>query len=114
MSAMYELRDKYKDTFEKTWGVKLGFMSIFVKAAAATLQELPVINAVIDGGDVSVPASAEGEVGGLYALLPLCDSQPAVPTPLACATYRAVPAACYARHNAFIGLQSVPFRSQHP
>ena len=54
MSAMFELRDKYKDQFEKVHGVKLGFMSIFVRAAAAALKEVPVINAVIDGGDVRI------------------------------------------------------------
>lgn len=52
MSAIFELREKYKDTFEKKHGVKLGFMSAFIKAAAATLEEMPVINAVIDGGDI--------------------------------------------------------------
>lgn len=52
MSAIFELREKYKDAFEKKHGVKLGFMSAFIKAAAATLEEMPVINAVIDGGDI--------------------------------------------------------------
>lgn len=52
MSAIYELRDKFKDQFEKTHGVKLGFMSPFLKASAQSLVENPVINAVIDGGDI--------------------------------------------------------------
>lgn len=52
MSAIFELREKYKEAFEKTHGVKLGFMSAFVCAAAASLKEMPIINAVIDGGDV--------------------------------------------------------------
>jgi 2-oxoglutarate dehydrogenase E2 component (dihydrolipoamide succinyltransferase) len=52
MSGIFELREKYKDAFEKKHGVKLGFMGSFVKAAAASLQEFPIVNAVIDGGDV--------------------------------------------------------------
>lgn len=52
MSALFELREKYKDAFEKVHGVKLGFMSPFLKAAAQSLVEMPVINAVIDGGDI--------------------------------------------------------------
>jgi len=52
MSAVIALRNKYKDSFEKTHGVKLGFMSAFAKAAAAALQEIPAVNAVIDGGDI--------------------------------------------------------------
>jgi 2-oxoglutarate dehydrogenase E2 component (dihydrolipoamide succinyltransferase) len=54
MSGMFELREKYKDQFEKKHKVKLGFMSIFVKAAASALQEIPAVNAVIDGGDVRI------------------------------------------------------------
>jgi len=56
MSGMYELRDKYKEAFEKAHGTKLGFMSIFLKASAAALQEIPAVNAVIDGSDVSAAA----------------------------------------------------------
>jgi 2-oxoglutarate dehydrogenase E2 component (dihydrolipoamide succinyltransferase) len=52
MTGIMELREKYKDAFEKKHGVKLGFMGSFVKAAAASLQEFPIVNAVIDGGDV--------------------------------------------------------------
>lgn len=48
MGNLMELRKKYKDDFEKKHGVKLGFMSAFVKAATATLQELPAVNAYID------------------------------------------------------------------
>jgi 2-oxoglutarate dehydrogenase E2 component (dihydrolipoamide succinyltransferase) len=47
-----ELRNKYKDKFEKEHGVKLGFMSFFVKAAVAALKKYPVINASIDGNDI--------------------------------------------------------------
>ena len=42
-----------QDAFEKAHGVKLGFMSPFIKAAASALSEIPAVNAVIDGGDVS-------------------------------------------------------------
>lgn len=52
MSAIFDLRDKYKDAFEKKHGVKLGFMSAFIKAAAQSLVEMPIVNAVIDGGDI--------------------------------------------------------------
>jgi 2-oxoglutarate dehydrogenase E2 component (dihydrolipoamide succinyltransferase) len=52
MSGIMELREKYKDAFEKKHGVKLGFMSAFIKAAAQSLIEFPVVNAVIDGGDI--------------------------------------------------------------
>ncbi len=46
------LRARYKDTFEKTHGVKLGFMSFFVKAAIEALQQFPVVNASVDGNDI--------------------------------------------------------------
>lgn len=52
MSAFIALRNQYKDRFEKTHGVKLGFMSIFLKAATESLQRYPDINASIDGDDV--------------------------------------------------------------
>eukprot|EP00547_Thalassionema_nitzschioides_P018226 CAMPEP_0194243690 /NCGR_PEP_ID=MMETSP0158-20130606/9635_1 /TAXON_ID=33649 /ORGANISM="Thalassionema nitzschioides, Strain L26-B" /LENGTH=369 /DNA_ID=CAMNT_0038978991 /DNA_START=193 /DNA_END=1302 /DNA_ORIENTATION=- len=48
MGNLMELRSKYKDEFMKKHGVKLGFMSCFVKAATAALQEVPAINALID------------------------------------------------------------------
>ena len=48
MSAVVNLRKKYKEKFEKEHGVKLGFMSFFVKACVAALQEFPAINAYID------------------------------------------------------------------
>ena len=52
MQPVMDLRNKYKDKFEKEHGVKLGFMSFFVKAAVAALKKYPVINASIDGNDV--------------------------------------------------------------
>jgi len=52
MSAVMALRDQYKDDFEKRHGVKLGFMSFFVKACVAALKEVPAVNAEIDGADL--------------------------------------------------------------
>ncbi|MCX8514063.1 MAG: hypothetical protein RL017_31 [Pseudomonadota bacterium] len=52
LKAVMELRTKYKDAFEKKHGVKLGFMSFFVKAIINALKQYPVINASIDGEDV--------------------------------------------------------------
>ncbi|MGE5153053.1 MAG: 2-oxoglutarate dehydrogenase complex dihydrolipoyllysine-residue succinyltransferase [Bdellovibrio bacteriovorus] len=52
LSAVMELRNRYKDQFEKTHGVRLGFMSFFVKAAVEGLQRFPVINASVDGTDI--------------------------------------------------------------
>jgi len=52
MSAIMAARAKYKDSFEKKHGVKLGFMSFFVKACIAALKEIPNVNAEIDGDDI--------------------------------------------------------------
>lgn len=52
MSNVMKMRNQYKDLFEKKYGVKLGFMSFFVKAAVAALKEIPAVNAQIDGGDL--------------------------------------------------------------
>jgi 2-oxoglutarate dehydrogenase E2 component (dihydrolipoamide succinyltransferase) len=52
MSATIALRERHRDAFEKKHGVRLGFMSIFVKAAIVALEELPGVNAEIDGDDV--------------------------------------------------------------
>jgi len=52
MQPVMEMRSKYKDKFEKEHGVKLGFMSFFVKAAVHALKKYPVVNASIDGNDV--------------------------------------------------------------
>src|SRR5665213_3636554 len=46
------LRNTYKDAFEKRHGVKLGFMSFFVRACIAALKEIPAVNAEIDGQDL--------------------------------------------------------------
>jgi 2-oxoglutarate dehydrogenase E2 component (dihydrolipoamide succinyltransferase) len=52
MSAVMAVRAKYKDGFEKKHGVKLGFMSFFVKACVTALKEVPEVNAEIDGEDL--------------------------------------------------------------
>lgn len=52
MQPVMELRNRYKDKFEKEHGAKLGFMSFFVKAAVTALKRYPVVNASIDGNDV--------------------------------------------------------------
>jgi len=52
MKPVMDLRKKYQDKFEKEHGVKLGFMSFFVKAAVAALKRYPVINASVDGNDI--------------------------------------------------------------
>ena len=52
MQPVIDLRNRYKDKFEKAHGVKLGFMSFFVKAAGVALKRYPVMNASVDGNDV--------------------------------------------------------------
>jgi 2-oxoglutarate dehydrogenase E2 component (dihydrolipoamide succinyltransferase) len=52
MSAVMQLRNQYKDLFEKKHGVKLGFMGFFVRACIQALKEIPAVNAEIDGTDI--------------------------------------------------------------
>lgn len=52
MSAVIEMRNKYKDLFQKEHGARLGFMSFFVKAAVSALQFIPDINSYIDGDEI--------------------------------------------------------------
>ena len=52
MAPVMEMRKKFQDKFEKEHGVKLGFMSFFVKAAVAALKKYPIINASVDGTDI--------------------------------------------------------------
>jgi 2-oxoglutarate dehydrogenase E2 component (dihydrolipoamide succinyltransferase) len=52
LGAVQELRARYKDKFEKQLGVKLGFMSFFVKATIEALKKFPVVNASVDGSDI--------------------------------------------------------------
>jgi 2-oxoglutarate dehydrogenase E2 component (dihydrolipoamide succinyltransferase) len=55
MSAVIELRQRYKETFQKKHGVSLGFMSFFIKASVEALKAVPEINAFIDGTDIVYP-----------------------------------------------------------
>ncbi len=52
MAPIIDMRNKYKDKFEKEHGVKLGFMSFFVKAAVHALKKFPVVNTSVDGNDI--------------------------------------------------------------
>jgi 2-oxoglutarate dehydrogenase E2 component (dihydrolipoamide succinyltransferase) len=52
LQPVMDLRAKYKEVFEKKHGVKLGFMSFFVKAAIAALRQYPIVNASVDGEDI--------------------------------------------------------------
>jgi 2-oxoglutarate dehydrogenase E2 component (dihydrolipoamide succinyltransferase) len=52
LKAVMDVRAKYKDSFEKKHGVKLGFMSFFVKAAVEALKRFPTVNASIEGNDI--------------------------------------------------------------
>src|SRR5919198_2800113 len=52
MAEVMALRNRYKDLFEKKYGVKLGFMGFFVRACVQALREIPAVNAEIDGADI--------------------------------------------------------------
>lgn len=52
MSAVIEVRKRYRDSFEEKYGVRLGFMSFFVKACVAALKEMPEVNAQIDSDEI--------------------------------------------------------------
>jgi 2-oxoglutarate dehydrogenase E2 component (dihydrolipoamide succinyltransferase) len=52
LTAVQELRARYKDSFEKAHGAKLGFMSFFVKASIEALKRFPIVNASVDGTDI--------------------------------------------------------------
>jgi 2-oxoglutarate dehydrogenase E2 component (dihydrolipoamide succinyltransferase) len=52
MSAVMQLRNQYKELFERKHGVKLGFMGFFVKACVQALEEIPAVNSEIDGADI--------------------------------------------------------------
>jgi len=52
LTAIQELRARHRERFEKDYGVKLGFMSFFVKAGVAALKKFPVLNASVDGNDI--------------------------------------------------------------
>jgi 2-oxoglutarate dehydrogenase E2 component (dihydrolipoamide succinyltransferase) len=70
MQPVIELRKKYQERFEKEHGVRLGFMSFFVKASVHALKKYPVVNASIDGTDIvyhgtTISASAVASPRGL-------------------------------------------------
>src|SRR5262249_56166256 len=52
MGGVMHLRNQYKDLFEKTQGVKLGFMGFFVRACVGALKDFPAVNGEIDGSDI--------------------------------------------------------------
>jgi 2-oxoglutarate dehydrogenase E2 component (dihydrolipoamide succinyltransferase) len=52
LTSVIELRNRYKEAFEKEHGVKLGFMSFFVKASVDALKKFPVVNASVEGNDI--------------------------------------------------------------
>src|SRR5258708_3488561 len=52
MTEVMALRERYRDSFEKKYGVRLGYMSLFVKACIVGLKEIPAVNAEIDGEDI--------------------------------------------------------------
>ncbi|HHM05423.1 MAG TPA: 2-oxoglutarate dehydrogenase complex dihydrolipoyllysine-residue succinyltransferase [Gammaproteobacteria bacterium] len=52
MQPVLDLRQRYQESFQKKYGIKLGFMSFFIKAAVAALKEFPAVNAAIDGTDI--------------------------------------------------------------
>lgn len=59
LTAIMQIRDKYQDKFVAKFGIKLGFMSIFAKACAKVLMEMPEINARIEGEDLVLPQYAD-------------------------------------------------------
>jgi 2-oxoglutarate dehydrogenase E2 component (dihydrolipoamide succinyltransferase) len=52
MQPAMQMRSRYQEAFQKKYGIKLGFMSFFIKAAVEALKQYPVVNASIDGGDI--------------------------------------------------------------
>ena len=81
LKAVMDVRAKYKDTFEKKHGVKLGFMSFFVKAAVEALKRFPVVNASVEGNDIvyheyyDIGVAVSTEKGLMVPVLRDCDLQ---------------------------------------
>jgi 2-oxoglutarate dehydrogenase E2 component (dihydrolipoamide succinyltransferase) len=79
LKAVMDLRAKYKDGFEKKHGVKLGFMSFFVKAAVEALKKFPVVNASVEGNDIvyheyyDVGVAVSTEKGLMVPVIRDCD-----------------------------------------
>lgn len=59
MTEILKLREKYKESFQKKYGVKLGFMSFFAKACISAIQAYPIVNAFIDNDDLVYRASID-------------------------------------------------------
>jgi len=80
MSAVMELRNKVQESFQKKHNVKLGFMSFFIKASVNALQEIPSVNAVIDGNEivyrdyVDISVAVATPAGLLVPVLRNCES----------------------------------------
>ncbi|MES2728620.1 MAG: 2-oxoglutarate dehydrogenase complex dihydrolipoyllysine-residue succinyltransferase [Pseudomonadota bacterium] len=81
MTAINELRGAYKDNFEKKHGIKLGFMSFFVKAAVNALREFPAVNAEIDGDEIvyknyyDISVAVSTPTGLVVPVVRNCDSK---------------------------------------
>ena len=81
MGAVMKLREDYKDKFEKKHGVKVGFMSFFVKACINALKELPAVNAEIDGDEIvyknyyDISVAVSTPQGLIVPVLRDCDSK---------------------------------------
>lgn len=82
MTAVMEMRNLYKDVFEKKHGVKLGFMSFFVKAAVNALRELPAVNAEISGDEIiyknfyDISVAVSTPQGLVVPVVKDCDTKP--------------------------------------
>lgn len=80
MSVIIELRTKYQEAFTKKHGVKLGFMSFFVKAAVSALQAFPLVNSYIDGDDIverhyyNLSIAVSTDKGLIVPVIKNCDS----------------------------------------
>jgi 2-oxoglutarate dehydrogenase E2 component (dihydrolipoamide succinyltransferase) len=81
MTAINELRAAYKDSFEKKHGIKLGFMSFFVKAAVNAMREFPAVNAEIDGDEIvyknyyDISVAVSTPTGLVVPVVRHCDSK---------------------------------------
>lgn len=79
MTAIMAMREKHKDAFIKKYGVKLGFMSFFVKASCSALQAFPIVNAYIDKNDIvyrgsiDISIAVATEKGLLVPVVKNCD-----------------------------------------
>lgn len=80
MSAVMAIREREKESFQKRYGVKLGFMSFFVKAAASALKAIPQVNAMVDGDEIitfetyDIGIAVSTEKGLLVPVVRGCDA----------------------------------------